>query len=138
MKSSTLLIIAFLLVSCNVKRSTVTTNDVDYLRTRSAINYSYDLSTQLKKMQLKQVETFYDTAGKVIKVIETTVNEDTETKSDIKATTEEKEQEKLVDKSEIVAKVKKSNTFVVYLSIGFFIVCLVFGVIYYVRKRLLI
>ena len=138
MKSSALLIIAFLLVSCNVKRSTVTTNDVDYLRTRSAINYSYDLSTQLKKMQLKQVETVYDTAGKVIKVIETTVSEDTETKSDIKATTEEKEQEKLIDKSETVAKVKKSNTFVVYLSIGFFIVCLVFGVICYLRKRLLI
>ena len=137
MKSSAFLIIAFLLVSCNVKRSTVTTNDIDYLRTRSAINYSYDLSTQLKRMQLKQVETVYDTAGKVIKVIQTTVNEDTETKSDIKATTEEKEQEKLIDKSETVAKVKKNTTFAFNLSIGFFIVCLVFGVIYYVRKRLL-
>jgi cell division protein FtsX len=89
-------------------------------------------------MQLKQVETVYDTAGKVIKVIQTTVNEDTETKSDIKATTEEKEQEKLIDKSETVAKVKKNTTFAFNLSIGFFIVCLVFGVIYYVRKRLLV
>lgn len=89
-------------------------------------------------MQLKQVETVYDTAGNVIKVIEMTVNEHTETKSDIKATSEEKEQEKLVDKSDTVAEVKKSSTFAFNLSIGFFIVCLVYGVIYYLRKSLLV
>ena len=137
MKSSALLIIVFALVSCNVKRSTVTTNDVDYLRTKSSINYTYDLSTQLKRMQLKQVETVYDTAGNVIKVIETTVNEDTETKSDITASSETKDQEKLIDKSDTVAKVEKSSTFALNLSIIVFIVCLVFGVIYYLRKRLL-
>lgn len=138
MKSSALLIIAFLVISCNVKRSTVTANDIDYLRTRSAINYTYDLSTQLKRMQLKQVETVYDTAGNVVKVVETTVNENTETKSDIAASSETKDQEKLIDKSDTVAKVKKSSTFAVNLSIVVFIVCLVFGVIYYLRKRLLV
>ena len=88
-------------------------------------------------MQLKQVETVYDTAGNVVKVIETTVNENTETKSDIAASSETKDQEKLIDKSDTVAKVKKSSTFAVNLSIVIFIVCLVFGVIYYLRKRLL-
>ena len=139
MKGFTVIIICLLLLtSCNVKRSTVTTNDIDYLRTRSAINYTYDLSTQLKRMQLKQVETVYDTAGNVVKVIETTVNENTETKSDIAASSETKDQEKLIDNSDTVAKVKKSSTFAVNLSIVVFIVCLVFGVIYYVRKRLLV
>ena len=137
MKISALLIIALLLTSCNVKRSTVTANDIDYLRTRSAINYTYDLSTQLKRMQLKQVETAYDTAGNVVKVIETTVNENTETKSDITASSEVNDKEKLIDKSDAVAKVKKSSTFAVNMSIVVFIGCLVFGVIYYLRKRLL-
>lgn len=139
MKISALLIIALLLTSCNVKRSTVTANDIDYLRTRSAINYTYDLSTQLKRMQLKQIETVYDTAGNVVKVIETTVDENTETKSDITASSETNDKEKLIDKSETVVKVKKSSTFALNLSIVVFIVCLVFfGVIYYLRKRLLV
>ena len=136
MKISALLIIALLQTACNVKRSTVTANDIDYLRTRSAINYTYDLSTQLKRMQLKQIETVYDTAGNVVKVIETTVNENSETKSDITASSEVNDKEKLIDKSDTVVKVKKSSTFAVNLSIVVFIVCLVFGVIYYLRKRL--